>query len=348
MADGEDALETHLADGIDAWSVAAALAAVVALAGFVWLVGLTPVLGALARLSPAQVALLAAAGFLPVFVWGVSLRVLFGSLGIDCWTPTALLLFLASVFLNSVTPFGQAGGDPPSGLLVARTTGATFEESLAAIAGVNALNRVAVVVLGVAGAGALAAGTPVDGSLSRTVAAVLALAALVVLAAVLAWVYRQRVVAVGGRLLAGAVVRLAGLVGLPTPIREAIRARLDRFVAAIERLGARPGRLGAVFLLGLVGHLTVAGTLFLAASALDAPVSLAVALVVIPVAKLSGLAPVSGGTGGAELLLSGLLVAAAGLTAPAATAVALAYRAAAFWLPTVAGGAVTVVLLLAD
>jgi hypothetical protein len=28
-----------------------------------------------------------------------------------------LPLFLASVFLNSVTPFGQAGGDPPSGLL---------------------------------------------------------------------------------------------------------------------------------------------------------------------------------------------------------------------------------------
>ncbi|MEF8781476.1 MAG: hypothetical protein V5A39_00110 [Haloarculaceae archaeon] len=35
------------------------------------------------------------------------------------------------MFLNSVTPFGQASGDPPSGLLVARTTGATFEDSLA-------------------------------------------------------------------------------------------------------------------------------------------------------------------------------------------------------------------------
>jgi peptidoglycan/LPS O-acetylase OafA/YrhL len=68
---------------------------------------------------------------------------------------------------------------------------------------------------------------------------------------------------------------------------------------------------------------------------------LAVVLLLIPVAKLSGAAPTPGGFGSAEAVLTALLVATIGVDAAVAGAAALLYRASAFWLPFLVGGMAT-------
>lgn len=319
----------------------AVVVALLAVGALLWAVGVEAVHADLAKVHPRDAAVLVAVGLLPAVVWGVELRVVLGALGHRVGTTRAVGLFAASGFLNNVTPLGELGGDPPSGLLVAGVCGISFERGLAAVASTNAINRVAAVALGAVGLAwfwPVGAGSPA----LLTIGAWGAVATLLVAA----WVYREWLLSRVGPPLAAAVVRLAGwLPVLPTPTPASVEARIAGFVRAIERLAADPRRLAVALLLGAGGQVVVATTLWLALSSVGVRVPLRVVLVVLPLAKASGLSPTPGGAGSATVLLAGLLVAVAGVDATAAAAAALLYRAAAFWVPTVVGGVVAVVLV---
>lgn len=318
--------------------------ALLTLGVLVWAVGVEAVHGVLARLDAGEAAMLVVAGLVPLALWGIALRVVLRGIGVSTSTLRAVALFAGSGFLNNVTPLGELGGDVPAGLLIAGDRGTAFERGLAAITGLNVLNRVAVVALGVA---ALAwHGRHLDALGGWSVAlAVVAWVALVGgLAAV--WVYRDALVRRLGPPVASGVAtvgRWLPIVDAPTP--TAVAARIHGFVDALERLAADPRRLGVALFLGLLGHLVVGTTLWLAIWTLGARVPLHDALLVIPLAKSSGLSPTPGGAGSATVLVAGLLVVVTGVDAATATAGALLYRAAAFWGPTTLGGAVTVWLV---
>ncbi len=324
-----------------------ALLAGVALVGYVWFVGTGDVLAALGRVPPDRALALAAIGFCPVLVWGLSLRIVFAAIGVADSVWEAVALFVASVFLNGVTPFGQVGGDPPSALLIARRADATFETGLAAIASVNALNRVAVVLLGVVGGAWYTVRIATVDPLREAVLLAVGLGPVGVIVAVTAWRRRHALADWTGGALGRVLVPAGDLCpGVTPPSRGAVRDRARGFVASIDRVASHPVLLAAAFLLGVAGQLLVAAVLWFVLAVLGVSASLPLVLLVVPAAKLAGFTPLPGGTGGAEALLAGLLVAGAGTTAPVATAAALLHRVVAFWLPTVVGGLVTIGLLV--
>lgn len=330
-------------------TVARALGVALAVGGlalFVGLVGVVRVVDILGRLPASQAAGLVALGLVPVVVWGLSLRVVLAAVGIVVPVREALSLYLASVFLNGVTPFGQLGGDPPTGLLVGHVTGWPFESGLAAIASVNTLNRVGVVLLGTVGGAWLVGRTSGPDDLPMALAVTVGLVAVVTATAVVGWVRREDLVPVVGGILATVLAVAALVPGVRTPSRASVVGRLRGFVAAIERLGSHPASLMVALGLGVVGQVLVAGVLWVALVSGGATVPPGIVLVVVPVAKLGGLSPLPGGSLVAEVLLTGLLATAGGVPLPVATAATLLYRAAAFWIPTALGGVVTVALLV--
>ncbi|HKJ60157.1 MAG TPA: lysylphosphatidylglycerol synthase transmembrane domain-containing protein [Halobacteriales archaeon] len=311
------------------------------LAALLRVAGVEAVLASLAELRARDAAVLVVAGVLPLVFWGLELRLVLAGMDVPVGTARAVGLFVASGFLNNVTPFGEVGGDPPSGLLIAGVCRVPFERGLAAIASVNAVNRVAVLALGAAGVAWLG---PDVGRIGVGWALVEVFAVWAVLFGVLlaAWVYREAIVATAGPPLAAAVVRVGRrLPFVAAPTQSSVEARIEGFVVAIERLAAEPRRLLVALLLGGAGHLAVAATLWLSLAALGVRTPVADLLVVIPLAKLSGLSPTPGGAGSAEVLLAGLLVGVAGVPTATAAAAALVYRAAAFWVPTAIGGIAT-------
>jgi len=321
--------------------------------GGLWLylrtVGVDAVAAALGRLAPADAAVLVALGWVPILLWGGALYLVLRRLDAPTTLPASVGLFAASSFLNNVTPFGQAGGDPVSGALVARTEGVPFERGFAAVVSVGAANAVAVVALGVVAAGALLGTAAVDDALLVAVGAGGVTAAVLGVAAVAAWRRRDRVADRIGGALGGVLSRVGdAMPGVEPPGRDTVVERARGFVAALERVGDSRRRLGAVLAVGVAGHLAVATTLWLSLVALDAPISPARVLLVVPVARLAGASPTPGGTGSAEALLTGLLVAVGGVGAPVAAAAALVYRAVAFWLPTLGGGVITALLVVAS
>lgn len=104
---------------------------------------------------------------------------------------------------------------------------------------------------------------------------------------------------------------------------------------------AGPRRLGIIFGLSIAGHLGVASTLWVALVSFGFDASFAVVLLVIPIAKLGGIAPTPGGFGTSEPLLAMLLVSTTPVGPVTAGAAVLLYRASAFWLPSIMGGIVT-------
>ena len=320
--------------------VAAAVVLLV-LAALLRVAGVEAVLASLAELRARDAAVVAVAGLVPFAFWGVELRVVLAGMDVPVGTARAVGLFVASGFLNNVTPFGEVGGDPPSGLLVAGVCRIPFERGLAAIASVNAINRVAVLALGVVGAAWLGAGVGTTGA-GLALLEVVAVWTAVFGGLIAAWVYREAVLATFGPPLAAAVAWVGRrLPYVDAPTESVVEERIRGFVAAIERLAAEPRRLLAALLLGGAGHLAVVATLWLSLAALGVRTPIADVLVVIPLAKLSGLSPTPGGAGSAEVLLAGLLVGVAGVPAATAAAAALVYRAAAFWVPTAIGGIAT-------
>ena len=290
--------------------------------------------------------LLVTVGVIPALVWGCSLCLTFEMIGADVPIWKAIAFFIASIFLNSITPFGQVGGDPPSALLMARDSGTSFESGLVAIGAVGLVNRMAAILLGILGGAWYS--TRVAGSgriwdivrLSATVGAV----ALIILAAV--WVRRRQIPGQIG----GIIGRFSGINNyqsvIPFPSREEVTSWITDVVGKLEQIASDPRSLGVVFLLSLSGQVVTAGVFWLAIASVGAGVPFEVVMILIPAGKIAGITPTPGGTGSAEVLLTSLLVAGAGLAAPVATAATLLYRTTAFWLPTVLGGLTTAGLLV--
>jgi hypothetical protein len=99
--------------------------------------------------------------------------------------------------------------------------------------------------------------------------------------------------------------------------------------------------MAAVVVLATAGQAAVAATLWVALATLGHRVPVGVVLLVVPLAKLGGLAPTPGGMGSSEAVLVMLLVATTGVGAVDASVAALLYRTTAFWLPAAVGGTAT-------
>jgi len=258
-----DADSSVRGDAGNRWLRAASVFALggVLLAIYLWLVGAGTVQRALGRVPPRRVVSLLVVRAVPVLFWGSDLHLIFARFGIAKRPGTSLLLFGASGFLNGVTPFGQAGGDPVSAVLFKRALGTDFETGLAAIGSVNALNRLASVLLGLIGVGYLGTNVVIGETLRTATVVTVALTVAFLGSAVTAWHYRERLIDWSATGFARLLRPADRLLGVTPPSRAHLVQRGYRFADAISRLADAPGILGLVFGASLTGQLAVASTL---------------------------------------------------------------------------------------
>jgi hypothetical protein len=322
-----------------------------ALGVFVLLFGADAVAAPASTLADPDAAPLVALGVGATVCWGLGLRRTLRGIGVGLHPLRAIDLVSAATFVNSVTPFGQTGGDPLSAVLVERTTGVEYERGLAAIVSVTGINRV-VPLLVAGGAGTLYRHARPDRELPAVTAGSIVVPA------------RGAVVAVGTLLTA---VGLVGLVGtrsgvgrrvrqrglrvsewLPGSVRRraaGVATRARRFKRALGRTLTSPATAGAVLVLGAIGEVALAGSLWGTLSVLGETVPLALALAAVPLSRIGAVAPTPGGAGGVEVALAGVLIALGGVPAPVTGVAALAFRLLTFAVPTVVGGGVVALVL---
>lgn len=315
---------------------AATLATIGAIGVFLLVIGPTAAIREATDLPARGLGLLLIVGLTPVVVWGVSLYVAGRGAGGHPTLPRAVAGFTVLSFTNAVTPFGQAGGDPPAAAVIGRGFDADFETGLAAVGAASVANRLAAVVLGVAATVVAVADGTLPAPSNRSVPIAAAAGVVGIVGAVLAWRHRHTLVRTVTRVLAGLLAPLARLPRVEPPGARRLGERGDRFLDAVGRLATDPARLAALLAFGALGHLLVAAALWVAVGVVTQPAPLPVVVAATLAAKAGGVTPTPGGTGGVEAILTGVLVAGGVAAAPAGVAVLL-YRAVAFWLPAAVG-----------
>jgi uncharacterized protein (TIRG00374 family) len=315
------------------------LASAVLVGGLLAVSGVDRIGTALAGAEPGLFGVVILFGLAQIGCWGLSLRVVLGALDTHVSRRRGVVLYGVAMFANNVTPFGQAGGEPVTAYLINRVTETRYETSFAAIATVDAGHVVTSLALAVVGS---VLSLDVVVASGRLVAlARLTLGGLLVAVAVvgLGLRYRERV---------SHLVTSVAAVGVPWDDRDAdsvlgrvareLRTRLAGFVDDLRRVGSDRRALALALGYSGAGWLCEVGALWMAIGAVGAGVPATVLLVVVPVGRLAGFAPLPGGFGSIEVALVGLLVATTPLDAGTATAAVLLQRVGTYWLPTVVGG----------
>ncbi|MFC7046990.1 YbhN family protein [Halobacteriaceae archaeon GCM10025711] len=332
--------------GFDVRSIVAGFGAALAvLAVFFWFVGTDEIIDAFAMLDTSFVLLIAAVALVWLFAWGLSLRAVLDVLDVPAGVGESFMLFSSATFANNITPFGQAGGEPFSALLISRATGAEYERGLAAIASVDALNFVPSIVLALLGLSYYAVVFTLGDDVEIVAAGIVALAVGIPVLAYVLWRNHEYV----ERGVASGLVPVVGLLGKVVPKydgvgRTAIRHRVSAFFTAIGRVGQSRRDLAVALGFSAVGWLALASALWLSLYALGFAVPVAAVLIAVPVGSIAGITPLPGGLGGVEFAIVLLIVPTTGVSAGAASAAALIYRGATYWLPTLLGGGATAVL----
>jgi len=320
-------------------------AAIVVLVAVYSFVGLDEVATALGRTDPAVVAAVVAAALGWLVAWSLALRTVLKVIAVEISVPRAFMLFAGATFANNVTPFGQAGGEPFSALLVSRTTGIEYENGLAAVASVDTLNFVPSISFALVGLGYYATQFTVGGRVELAALALGVLALSVPLVAYFGWHARDRLAAAAAAVIVpgGRIVgRVVPMVGAPT--NADVRRRIGGFFAALERVGGDHHQLGVALGFSALGWLLLSVSLWLSLLALGHAVPFAAALFIVPLASVASVTPLPGGLGGVEATLVVLIVPITGVDAATAGAAAVVHRGATYWLPVLIGGTATAML----
>jgi uncharacterized protein (TIRG00374 family) len=314
--------------------------AAAALGVMLWLVDVDEVADALGRADLSLVAVVAALMLGWIAVQGLALWVVWDTLDISVPGRSAVLVFAGAAFVNNVTPFGQAGGEPVAALLTTDVADTDYETALAAIAGADALNFVPSTTLALVGSATYALLGAVDPRLRSVVAIVIVFGTTVATVGAVVWRRRAAVERAGVR-LATPPLRVAAAilprVSVPTP--GAIRERIRHFFVSIERIATDRRNLAGALLLSTLGLVLQASAMWVSFRALGWTIPYYVPFFVIPVGTMAAVGPTPGGLGSIEPVHVFLLTSMTGAPAPVVAAAVVIHSVGGFWLTTAAGSA---------
>ena len=308
-----------------ATTVAGFLAAVAMFAVMFSLVDTDGVVDAIERADLRLVALVGVTTICWVVFWGLALWNVLGALDVTVPVRDALLVTAAGIFVNHVTPFGQAGGEPITAALLARRTDANYDVSLASITSFDAVNVVPSLTFAALGIGYFAATSAVGGELGLLLGG----AAIVIVGAPLtgfaiwrkrAWIERGLVRFVTRAIEIGAPV-------LPFVTRDDaddVAAGIAGYVESLEVVASDRRRVLAAIGCSGGGWAIQAIGLWIAFQAIGVDVPLYVPFFVVPIGTMASILPTPGGLGGIEAVTVTLMTLVTGVAgADAAVAVTL-------------------------
>lgn len=249
-------------------------------------------------------------------------------------------IFLTSMFVKYVTPYGQLATEPFVAYLVSRDGKMAYEDGLAGILSADLLNYIPYYTFGFLALGAMAAGSTLGDGLALQFAAFSGLF-VVVASAVYVTVRRPFVVYKLVLGAAGAGRRVLGRFSSQVDERLApatVRSRLDGFYTTIDVITTDRRTLAIAAVYAHLGMAFLMLPVYIGSLALGYRLALPVVAVAAALGKLGAVVPSPGGTGGVEAIVTAVLTTLGSLDPAAALTVALIYRGCTYWLTVAVGG----------
>lgn len=316
----------------------------VVLAIILWVVDAQAVFRAILQANPPLVALVAGLLFLWIAAWGIALWHVLAALDVDTPLYLPVLVYAAAAFANRVTPFGQAGGEPVTALVLSRATDIEYEVGFASITSLDAINVIPSMLIIISGMGfLLLAGVNLAG-INPLVGLVVAIGLLLLLGLAVRyrWWLRARIGSLLGPIARPLVRRLPWLT---VDWLEGLSERVTQFVMSIEQVATDRRRLAVAIGFSALGWVLQAVALWVTFLSLDVHIPLLLAVFVIPISKFGGLLATPGGLGGTQAIGIGVITLLTDVGAATVTAAVTIYGIGGYILVTTVGGAVAAGLL---
>ncbi|WP_129113710.1 lysylphosphatidylglycerol synthase transmembrane domain-containing protein [Halegenticoccus tardaugens] len=313
----------------------------VILAALLHFVGVEDLLSVLSTTDISDVLFVVIAVLGWLFAWGLALRTVLSVLDVSLSSVKAFFVICGAMCANNVTPFGQAGGEPISAMLISKTADTDYEKGLAAIASVDTLNFIPSILLALLGAAYFATKVTFSTNLRVATGVLVFLSLAIPSGLYLGWTNRETVETSVAHLLTTLVPQLTQRLPYISVIPGSdLRQRVRGFFRALERVATNPTDLALALTFSLCGWLCQVVALWLAFRAIGTPIALAVVMFAVPLGAIAGITPLPGGVGGIESVLIAVLLAAPLplMTKAIAFAAVVIYRGAIFWTPTIIGG----------
>jgi uncharacterized protein (TIRG00374 family) len=279
--------------------------------------------------------------------WGFGLKTVLNVLGVDVSFIKSFFVLNGAMFSNNITPFGQAGGEPVTALLISKVADTEYERGLAAIASVDSLNFIPSIVLALGGAAFYATQTSFGRRLRLATAAIIVLSVAIPFVGFFGWRNRRALRRAIARVLAPVLRFVTRIAPLDVSLsRETIETRVGKFFESIERVATNRRGLALALAASTAGWICQMVALWLAFAAIDSPIPFSVVLFVVPVGAIAGVTPLPGGAGGIEAVLVALLTSlpSAGVSSGTALAAVAIFRGTVYWVPIAIGGGVVSVV----
>lgn len=315
-------------------------AALMVLTTFVYFVGAHDVAGALARANLPIFALAILSAFLALVCWGMVWNRVLSVVEHSVSRVKIGMIFLAGMFANFITPFGQVGGEPFIALVLTKYSDIDYERALAAIIAADVINLIPFFSYGILGFTYFVLTNSLNETLETFVAA---FAVAMVLSAVLLYTVWHRRGGVERIVLAMSGVARVTVGRLSDTAHEllepdAIRLRLEEFFNMLDFIWENRRRMVYAVVLSHVGWFFTIVPLYFAAVALGYDVPFMYVLFIVPLGSIAGYLPLPGGLGSVEVMLVAVVVSVTTLSLPEATATAILYRIAVYWFTLLIGG----------
>lgn len=257
-------------------------------------------------------------------------------------------IFLSAKFFKYVTPYGQLAATPGIALFVSSFTDDEYERNLAAVVGADLFTYTPYYTFGAVGLVYVVLSAAPFPQMEYYLFASAAIV-LVLMAAIWLVLFNRGltervliiVLAPIGRLLG----RLSPRLGREfTP--DGVRRRVAGFYETVDQLVDDRPTLFAGLVFGHLAWLCIMLPLVVTAAAMGVELGVFMAMLIVALSKLGFIVPLPGGLGGVELTIAGLLFLVAGIGIADATALAILYRFATFWLTVFLGGLATSAIIL--
>ncbi|MFB6100760.1 MAG: lysylphosphatidylglycerol synthase transmembrane domain-containing protein [Candidatus Nanohalobium sp.] len=240
-----------------------------------------------------------------LLVWSFTWYRVFQRTGIKAGFGDSVKLQLAGGFLNHITPFGQAGGEPFMAYIISSNTDASYEKSLSSVLSADILNILPPFTFVFGGAIYILFFHSIT---SIVIQAVYASIIVLLFGGGIVYLLWFEAGKIEGALLKTAE-KLSTKTGRGENLVERLEKRLEKFEDSIGKMGEDPVYLVKTIIAIHLGFILEVGALALVMYSLGFSPLLSYLYFILPLADLANTSPTPGGSGTYEFAMAALIVA---------------------------------------
>lgn len=249
-------------------------------------------------------------------------------------------LFLATMFANTVTPFGQIGGEPFIAYLLSRGTETPYEESIGAVMAADIVNAIPFFTLSITGIAIFLLTEPMIPVIETILKGMGVLLGVLLLLFIVLWRYEPQALRLLGYIgcLIEKTMDVIGRDRLDAVDRDFMVTKGKNFFDVFHTLLRHRRQVGVALLVthaaGLAG---ITGVYFMIVALGFSPPFSAL-LFIVPASMVASYLPMPGGIGGIEVMMTALLVTVTSVSTPIASSAVLLNRVTKYTINLGAGG----------